>query len=323
MGQGATLWTVGEQWSGRAYCDCMNAAAHGFASNARTLTAALSLLLLWPGSAALAVEGSSVVPAPGWRFRVFADNLPEVDNLAVGSDGSVYATLEENAGKGRLVRIRNGKVENLVKGLNRPDGLRFRQQRLIVTEEVSDGRVLEVDPATGKTRVLAVLNKPEGIAVLPDGDLLIAEDTVQGRVVRLKRNGAVETLLGGLNRPEGIALAGDGTLYIAETGTGRVLAWQDGQLRSVVNDLDEPDQVAIGPGGGLWITEDTPRGRLLQLKNGSLNVVLSGLHSPQGMAWLPNGQLLLAEQGRGRILLVMPEPAPTPVAEQVPAERSD
>lgn len=301
----------------------MNAAVHRFAFRARALTLLLPLLTFWPHGAALAVDGSSVVPAPGWRFRVFADNLPEVDNLAVGDDGSVYATLEENAGKGRLVRIRHGKVENLVKGLHRPDGLRFRQQRLIVTEEVVDGRVLEVDPATGKTRVLAELNKPEGIAVLPDGDLLIAEDTVQGRVVRIKRNGATETLLGGLNRPEGIALAGDGTLYIAETGTGRVLAWRDGQLRSVVNDLDEPDQVAIGPGGGLWITEDTPRGRLLQLKNGSLNVVLSGLHSPQGMAWLPNGQLLLAEQGRGRILLVMPEPAPPPVAEQLPAEGND
>ena len=299
----------------------MNASGHRFASRARALTLLLAVLPLWPHAAALAVDGSSVVPAPGWRFRVFADNLPEVDNLAVGDDGSVYATLEKNAGKGRLVRIRHGKTENVVKGLHRPDGLRFRQQRLIVTEEVSDGRVLEIDPATGKTRVLAELNKPEGIAVLPDGDLLITEDTVQGRVVRIKRNGATETLLGGLNRPEGIALAGDGTLYIAETGTGRVLAWREGQLRSVVNDLDEPDQVAIGPGGGLWITEDTPRGRLLQLKNGSLNVVLSGLHSPQGMAWLPNGQLLLAEQGRGRILQVIREPIPPPVADQAEPER--
>ncbi len=280
-----------------------------------------SLLLLPALPVLSANDGTSVVPAKGWRFEVFADNLPQVDNLAVGPDGSVYATLELDRGKGRVVRIRNGKVKNIIDGLNRPDGLRFRHQHLIVTEEVGDGRVMEVDPANGKMRVLAELNKPEGVAVLPDGDLLISEDTVQGRVLRLKHNGASETVLAGLNRPEGIALAKDGTLYIAETATGRVLAWQDGQLRSVLNDLDEPDQLAIGLDGSLWVTEDMARGRLLLLKNGDLHVILSGLHSPQGMAWLPNGTLLVAEQGRHRILQVIREPIPPPVAEQADPER--
>lgn len=286
----------------------------------RALAFSWLLTLALPFPALPANDGTSVVPAKGWRFQVFADNLPQVDNLAVGADGSVYATLELDRGKGRVVRIRNGKIHNLVEGLNRPDGLRFRYQHLIVTEEVSDGRVLEVDTANGKTRVLAELNKPEGVAVLPDGNVLISEDTVQGRVLRLKPNGASETMLAGLNRPEGIALARDGTLYIAETGTGRVLAWQDGQLRSVLNDLDEPDQLAIGPDGALWVTEDMTRGRLLLLKNGDLHVILSGLHSPQGMAWLPNGTLLVAEQGRNRILQVIREPIPPPVAEQVNPE---
>ncbi len=281
---------------------------------------AFSLLLLPALPVQSANDGTSVVPARGWRFQVFADNLPQVDNLAVGPDGSVYATLELDRGKGRVVRIRHGKVKNLIEGLNRPDGLHFRYPHLIVTEEVSDGRVLEIDPANGKMRVLAELNKPEGVAVLPDGDLLISEDTVQGRVLRLKQSGASETVLAGLNRPEGIVLARDGTLYIAETGTGRVLAWQDGQLRSVLNDLDEPDQLAIGPDGALWVTEDMVRGRLLLLKNGHLNVILSGLHSPQGMAWLPNGTLLVAEQGRNRILQVIREPIPPPVAEQANPE---
>jgi len=285
------------------------------------LMAGLSLLLGASVNSASDGDGSSVVPASGWHFQVYAENLPEVDNLVVAPDGSIYATLEKGRGKGRLIRIRQGKAETILDGLNRPDGLVFRGQRLIVTEEVGSGRVLEVDPANGQSRVLAELSKPEGIAVLPGGDLLIAEDNVQGRILRLRRNGKIETVLAGLNRPEGIALAKDGTLYIAETGTGRVLAYRDGQLRSVVNDLDEPDQIAIGPNGGLWVTEDMKRGRLLRVKNGSLFVVLSGLHSPQGMAWLPNGHLLVAEQGRGRILLVIQDPPLPPVTE--PASYSE
>lgn len=283
---------------------------------------AVSLLLLsLPVPALSANDGTSVVPARGWRFQVFADNLPQVDNLAVAADGSVYATLELDRGQGRVVRIRNGKTETLVGGLNRPDGLRLLNARLVVTEEVPDGRVIEIDPANGKQRVLAELNKPEGVAMLPDGDLLISEDTVQGRILRLRHNGTTDTVLAGLNRPEGIALDKDGTLYIAETGTGRVLTWRDGQLRSLLNDLDEPDQLAIGPDGALWVTEDMTRGRLLSLRGGHLNVILSGLHSPQGMAWLPNGNMLVAEQGRNRILLVIREPIPPPVAEQSDPER--
>jgi sugar lactone lactonase YvrE len=279
------------------------------------LATPLVLLFLLPVPALPAGDGTSVVPAKGWRFEVFAENLPQVDNLAVAPDGSVYATLELDRRQGRVVRLRAGKVETVVDRLNRPDGLRFRQTLLIVTEEVSDGRVLEVDPANGKSRVLAELNKPEGIAVLPDGDLLVSEDTVQGRVLRVKRSGAIETVLAGLNRPEGIALGRDGALYIAETGTGRVLVWQDGQLRSVINDLDEPDQLAIGADGALWVTEDMRRGRLLKLMNGHLYVILSGLHSPQGIAWLADGSLLVAEQGRNRILRLIKEPEPRPVAE--------
>jgi sugar lactone lactonase YvrE len=117
-------------------------------------------------------------------------------------------------------------------------------------------------------------------------------------------------MMGGLNRPEGIAVAKDGTIYVAETATGRVLAYKSGDVRTVVNDLEEPDQVELAPDGALWITEDTKSGRLMRYKDGSLAVVLSGLRNPQGIAFLNHGTVLVAEQGRGRILAVMSAPLP-------------
>jgi sugar lactone lactonase YvrE len=273
------------------------------------LAAALAGLLMLPAGAPAADKAKtpSVVPAKGWHFSVYAENLPMVENVTVNGDGIVYATLEDVGAKGQVVRIRNPKQEVLLSELNHPDGIVPLGKLLIVTEEADEGRVLEINPATGEKRVLATLYNPEGIAVLPDGDLVISEDSVNGRLVRLNRQGKIETILGGLNRPEGLCVARDGTIYFAETATGRVLAFKDGVVRSVVVDLDEPDQLKLAPDGALWITEDSVRGRLLRLKDGALHVILSGLVYPQGMAFLPNGNLLLAERGRSRLLQITRE----------------
>ena len=263
----------------------------------------LTALLLTASALAVAADVAPQ-PAPGWRYRVFAENLPAVDNLAIGGDGSVYATLELARGRGRVVRIRNGAAEDVVTGLNRPDGLFAAGGFLYITEEIRNGRVLEFNLATRVQRTLAVLNMPEGIGRLPGGDLVVSEDRRHGRLLRLKQNGALEVIVGGLNRPEGLSVAPDGTIYVAETALGRLLVVRNGQIKTVIKNLTEPDQVKHAPDGALWITEDATPGRLLRLKNGALETIMSGLAAPQGMAFRADGAILLAEQGNGRILVI-------------------
>jgi sugar lactone lactonase YvrE len=272
----------------------------------------LSLVLLAAGwfhhggahASGAAEPAPSPQPGKGWRYQVYAQDLPGVDNLAFGPDGALYATLELDNGQGKVVRILDGQATTVLEGLNRPDGLFVHGQLLYITEEVPYGRVLELDLSTGRLRTLAELYKPEGIGMLPDGDLVVSEDRVNGRLVRLRRGGGIEVVIGRLNRPEGLAVAKDGAIYFAETGTGRVLAYRNGELETVLNDLDEPDQVRFAPDGALWITEDARPGRLLRRKNGALEVVMTGLHLPQGIAFTGNGAVLVAEQGQRRILLI-------------------
>ena len=258
-----------------------------------------------------AAAGESAAPAEvvaeaGWKYRVVAQNLAGIDNLAMAPDGSLYATQELPNGAGKVIKLRRGEVTMVASGFNRPDGLLLRGKFLFITEEVSEGRVLEFDLASKKQRVLATLHNPEGIDTLPDGDLVVSEDSINGRLLRVRRDGtrAVEVILGGLNRPEGLVVKPDGTVIFAETATGRVLSYRSGEVNVVVDDIDEPDQVEIAPDGSLWITEDTRDGRLLRLKNGALETVLSGLRSPQGMAFGSDGSVWLAERGRQRLLVI-------------------
>ena len=258
-----------------------------------------------------AAAGESATPAEvvaeaGWKYRVVTKNLPGIDNLAMAPDGLLYATQELPNGAGKVIRLRRGEVTMVASGFNRPDGLLLRGKFLFITEEVSEGRVLEFDLASNKQRVLATLHNPEGIDMLPDGDLVVSEDSINGRLLRVRRDGAkaVEVILGGLNRPEGLVAKPDGAVVFAETATGRVLSYRSGEVNVVVDDLDEPDQVEIAPDGSLWITEDTHDGRLLRLKDDSLETVLSGLRSPQGMAFGSDGSVWLAERGRQRLLVI-------------------
>lgn len=247
-----------------------------------------------------------VVAGNGWKYRVVEQNLPGIDNLVAAPDGSLYATQELPNGGGKVIRWHRGKIKTVIVGLNRADGLLLHGNSLYITEEVEDGRVLEYDLATKKQRTLAALHRPEGIDLLPDGDLVVAEDNISGRLMRVPRRGRqpVEVILGGLNRPEGVAVNPDGAVVFAETETGRVLSYKEGDVTVVVDDLDEPDQVEFAPDGALWITEDVKNARLLRLKNGTLETVLSGLRLPQGMAFGADGTVWLAEQGRQRLLAI-------------------
>lgn len=259
-------------------------------------------------------DGSAepVLAKPGWKFRVEAQNLSNIDNLVMAEDGSVYATQEIPRRAGKVIRLDRGAITTVVSGLSRPDGLLLRGNRLFIVEETANGRVLEYDLSAKQLRTLAVLNNPEGIDMLPNGDLVISEDTMEGRLLRVNRNGqsTAKVMLDDLKRPEGLVIGPDGAIIFAETATGRVLSCQNGKVNVVVDDLAYPDQVEWAPDGALWITEDVNDGRLLRFKDGAIETVLSGLRSPQGMTFGIHGAVWLAERGRQRILVIHPQDRP-------------
>lgn len=270
-------------------------------------------LAVWLGVALYAFAqpdaGGSIEPAKGWRYRVYAQDLSAIDNLAFAGDGLLYGTVESPNRPGQIVRLRNGVSEPVLAEVTRPGGLHARGKSLYVTEGAADGRVLEIDLDSGAAYTLAVLRNPEGIAISREGDVIVSEDVVNGRVLRLHKTGQIEVLVGGLNRPGGLCVGKKGVLYIAETATGRVLSYLNGTMETIVEDLDEPDQVQLGPDGSLWITESANPGSLLRLRDGKLDVILAGLMFPQAIAFRADGQILVAERGRNRILLVNEGPA--------------
>jgi sugar lactone lactonase YvrE len=76
---------------------------------------------------------------------------------------------------------------------------------------------------------------------------------------------------------------------------GRTVALVAGNLR-------DPDDLALGPDGRIYVS-DVRAGSVLRIEpDGSTTVVVTGLREPEGMVFLPGGDLIIAEQGTNRLV---------------------
>lgn len=237
------------------------------------------------------------------QVEVIAENLTSVDNIYFSDEGVLYATLERANSRGELVRITNGVPEQLLTGLNRPDGLVGSGHYLFVTEEVMSGRIIRYDLYTHQSRVISTdIQNSEGIDVMANGDLIISEDMPTGRLLRIDQQGHIHVLLHDLPRPEGLCINSEGNIFVALTTTGEIISYDKGLHQTIYAGLNKPDQIECATDGSLWITEDRNPGRLLRLNNGVLQTIMSDLNYPQGIALHQDGSVYIAEQGKDRIL---------------------
>ncbi|MBB3105316.1 hypothetical protein [Azomonas macrocytogenes] len=240
----------------------------------------------------------------GWAYEVYRDCIERVSALAKGSQSELYVTQEYRNGKGTLLKLReDGSISQVMQGLSKPDGLLAYRGGIAISQEgmgnlpvlwmhgrristlllgrsveqlASDGRylyaiedrtsgrLLRLDPTTGRIDILRDgLNEAEAITACSNGQLFYTEK-IHGWVKRLNTNGVDEVIWSGLNQP--------GFLLCDEHG--------------------------------LWVSEDaTHMARLLLLdKTGAKHVILDHLRSPQTLLRLASGHYLLSEQGRNRIL---------------------
>ncbi|MDQ1249710.1 MAG: hypothetical protein QG597_4086, partial [Actinomycetota bacterium] len=157
---------------------------------------------------------------------------------------------------------------------------------------VADGRVLRLDPATGRCRHLAETGgRPLGLEWLPDGRLLVC-DAYRGLLA--------------------VDLAG--------TDDGPPATVTDGRVEVLVSEVDARpvrlcNNAAVAPDGTIWFTDSSARfdldhwkgdiiehsgtGRLIRRDpDGTCTTVVTGLQFGNGVALAPDGQAVYyAETG--------------------------
>jgi DNA-binding beta-propeller fold protein YncE len=278
--------------------------------------------IIWPLLAALVCPGAAIA-APGDPYVVYTAN-----NFA---DGAVI--LRTNPRAGSLVEIsRNGPQGTL---FARPYDLALEADGDLVVADMGtpcttdlprcddDGRIIRVDPLTGRQTLLASgapLLDPAGIAVAPDGQIYVADNFAaddDGAVVRIDPVSGAKTVITqgeDLDLPFGILVDRDGSLVVSNrVEPGGSCTAAPGSLVRV--QLADGDQQVIATGGlfryPLGVALDA-KGRIVFANecgpNGLVRLGASGIHglitpnsdidvlvTPERMALDPAGDFLVTD----------------------------
>jgi len=148
--------------------------------------------------------------------------------IAISRDGSVFcstgkAIFELVGGKGKPVRVAP-KVK-----LSAPHGLAVEADGHVLVSDTDNGRIVRIDPRSGKATTVAKLPIPHGIAVAADGTIDVASGALN-RVIRLSKTGKQLGFVGGtFDDPYTLAVAPGGVVYVVES-------LQAGDVRRVAPD---------------------------------------------------------------------------------------
>jgi gluconolactonase len=166
------------------------------------------------------------------------------------------------------------------------------------------------------------LGLTEGPVHVASGVGIVVASIELGHVYSISRDGSCQLVGVPGGGPNGLAEGADGELYVAQNGgTGRSLRTPgvtggvqvlhpDGQVRQLTSDPVSPNDICIGPGGELYLTDPTrpfPRadGRLWRVdpQSGASELLTSVAYYPNGIGFgTDSDALYVADTTAARIV---------------------
>ena len=274
--------------------------------------------VLWPLLVAL-LAPSAAHAAPADPYVVYTAN-----NYATGA-----VVLRTDPAAGSLVEIsRNGPQGTL---FERPFDLALEADGDILVADMgspclvsrcdNDGRIIRVDPITGRQTLLASgapLLDPAGIAVAPNGSIYVADNYAaddDGAVIRVDPLSGAQTLVTEgehLDLPFGILVDQDGSLVVSNRmapgsgcsgAPGRLVRVQPGGVQQILFEgglFRYPLGVALDAQNRIAFANECGPNGLLRLAGGILSPITSNndsdvLVTPERMALDPAGNFLVSD----------------------------
>ncbi len=213
--------------------------------------------------------------------------------LAVGPDGSLYLS----AGPDNVARIRRVGTDG------------------IITTVAGNGAacISATDPCgDGGPATLARLNRPNGVAVGPDGSLYISDVGAPGRVRRVTPDGIIHAFAGTggtgfsgdggpateakLTFPRALAVGPDDTVYIVDSGNFRVRVVRNGIINTLAGtgvsgtlgdggpsrkaQLRNFGGLAVGPDESIFVAESSGNPRVRRIEPVTERIAAGGIAYP-------------------------------------------
>lgn len=220
-------------------------------------------------------------PQSGAR-EVLADLGPGLDNCTFLGE---RLFVSHTAGSIHEIPESGGPRALTEKGLLWPSGLAVAPDGTVY---VADGIYAYLRPPNGHFAMAGMMGAPGfpgahfGVAATGGGDWLVT--TSFGEIRRWNPAGQESELLAeGFDGPMGIAVDRSGRVIFAESGAGRIVSLDKGEVTALATGLDRPAGVAIGDDGSVYVAE-ARGGRVVKLATGAAETVADGFQLPEAIA---------------------------------------
>ena len=168
-----------------------------------------------------------------------------------------------------------------------PTSVAAESNRSLLVVENGNGRLLRIDPVTGKTSVVTSVDRAYAVARAPSGTVYLAAG---GSLLRVDGSGGTTQVVGAGADIGPIAVAASGDVYYATATKAFRVARGTGAPVQVASNLSSPHGIAVTSDGGLLVS-DTGNGRVVRIDLSSGNVETWGaLAEPRGIGIATDGQ---------------------------------
>lgn len=227
-------------------------------------------------------------------------------------------------------------VRTIAEGLGFTEGPLWTADERLFVVSVSRGLVLDVELRSGRTHEVAETGGgPNGLAEDGQGGVWVAQNggvVVPSRSTRsvvpglqLLDHGAVcDVVTTGLRAPNDIVEGPDGRLWFTDPGPpgdtvhGRVCAFDPatGAVSVLLDEIDFPNGLAVGPGGDVLHVAETESGRVVRYDWDGAGLHRSGISAvlpqggPDGLALDRDGRLYAAAPDADAVFVFEPDGRP-------------
>jgi len=244
------------------------------------------------------------------RILVLAENLPELDDLLLAPDGSIYIS---DVGDGTIRRYtQDGKLEVILSGLNEPEGMVILPDGSLVIAEQGTNRLFRYDFANKTLQPFLNLQNTtnqlgvDGLAYDAQTETIIVPDSPNGTVLRVSVDGqSVSQIASGFARPTGAWVEADGSILVVdENGNSLNRIHRDGRIEKLA-DLPIPDDVIEDTNGNIFVNTIGDNAiHLISAETYQDMILVSDVVDPQGIIFDNDGNLIVTDPGHHRLIKI-------------------
>ena len=244
------------------------------------------------------------------RHQILTHGMPDPNAVAYGPDGNIFVTEGSNR---TLQEWHDGSLSTVATLPGTPVGVAAEQYGGgLVWVDLADGRLLLVDPRTGKWQVIASgLSDPRQLWTMqyvfggPVNAVYVAEAGA-GRILEIADNGQATTVVGGLEHPVAVAIEG-GTLAVG-LANGNVYEYPPVGKKTMLFNVRGITSMAMDGKRNVYAASQRYRLVVMHVDATGRDIVVNRVFpSLTGMSASPSGSLWIADKKSLGMWLIMPE----------------